>query len=257
MAMGMVLTSANPAYTPIELNMQLQHSNAKILFTNSALMDTARKASNNSNVELLISIDESSVNDSGVVHLADILENGDQNFTKELVIDAHNDVAILSYTSGTTGLPKGVMLTHQNLVSNTLQVIDSIDWNMPTNMLGVLPMHHIYALTGVVLAQLYRGATVHVLPNFEPKTFLSAIEDYKVRTNIKKSLCYIKFETKERNKGRFENYNNGIIRLILYYILINSLLLFKVLIEMSLHMYYACFIYYFYRKGAYWKRQLW
>ena len=178
MAMGMVLTTSNPAYTPYELNRQLKTSHAKILFTNNGVMDTARKAADNTNVELLISIDESSVNESGVVHLADILENGDPNFTKQLVIDPHNDVAFYLYSSGTTGLPKCVMQTHQNIVSNILQMTERLGYTK--NILGQLPMFHIAGLTGALLLHLYHGCTIPVLPSFDPETFLSAIEDYKV-----------------------------------------------------------------------------
>ena len=178
MAMGMVLTTSNPEYTPYEVNQQLKNSHAKILFTNSALMDIARKASDNTNVELLISFDESCVNDSGVVHLKDILENGDPNFTKQLVIDAHNDVAFYLYSSGTTGLPRCVMQTHQNVVSNILQLTERLGYTK--NILGQLPMFHIAGLTVVLLFQLYHGCTIPVLPSFDPETFLSAIEDYKV-----------------------------------------------------------------------------
>ena len=185
MAMGMVLTTSNPAYTHSELNTQMKSANAKVLFTNSRLMDTARKAADNTNLELLISIDESSVNDSGVVHLKDILENGDPNFTKQLLIDPHNDVALYLYSSGTTELPKCVMQTHHNAVSNILQLTECLGY--AKNILGQLPMFHVGlpmfhvgGLTVVLSLHLYHGCTIPVLPSFDPETFLSAIEDYKV-----------------------------------------------------------------------------
>ena len=148
----MIFTTANPIYTSHEINHQLKDANARVLFTNSTLVDTARKAVENTNTDLLVSIDDTSINDSGVLNLCDILQDGDGNFEKELTIDPINDVAGLMYSSGTTGLPKGVMLTHHNITSNVLQMYSASEPSiMRTNILCVLPMFHIYGVAYVLL----------------------------------------------------------------------------------------------------------
>jgi acyl-CoA synthetase (AMP-forming)/AMP-acid ligase II len=89
-------------------------------------------------------------------------------------------VAALPYSSGTTGLPKGVMLTHRNLVANLLQVEDGETLGPGDVALGLLPFAHIYGLTVVMNMTLARGATLLVVPRFEPAAFLQALQDHGV-----------------------------------------------------------------------------
>jgi len=97
--------------------------------------------------------------------------------------DVPNDpdaVAALPYSSGTTGLAKGVVLTHRTIVSNVCQVIQAIA-NRPVGVaLAFLPMFHIYGFTAVTLCGLARGNTLVTVPRFEPEPFLQAISKYRV-----------------------------------------------------------------------------
>lgn len=88
---------------------------------------------------------------------------------KPVDIDPHEDVAVLQYTGGTTGVPKGAMLTHANLYANTVQ---SALWfpevaHGHERMLGVLPLFHVFAMTGVMNLSLRVGAEMILLPRFE------------------------------------------------------------------------------------------
>lgn len=94
--------------------------------------------------------------------------------------------AFLSYSSGTSGLPKAVMISHRNVIANAMQyrVHESHGRKMfgvdTQSALGLLPFSHIYGLVVIAHGSVYRGDEVVVLPKFEMPTFLSAIERFKV-----------------------------------------------------------------------------
>jgi acyl-CoA synthetase (AMP-forming)/AMP-acid ligase II len=89
------------------------------------------------------------------------------------VIDPENDVAVLPYSSGTTGLPKGVMLTHRNLTANVLQSVTA-EGPLPASavLVGVLPMYHIYGMQCIMNCGLYHGVTLVTMPKYQLKDFL-------------------------------------------------------------------------------------
>lgn len=88
---------------------------------------------------------------------------------------AEDDVAVFLYTSGTTGHPKGAMLTHRNLVSNAAATAEATDTTEKDNTLCVLPMFHSFAWTCCVLLQLYTCGTVTIMESFVPQTVLNTI----------------------------------------------------------------------------------
>ena len=98
----------------------------------------------------------------------------------EIQYDVKNDVVVMPYSSGTTGLPKGVMLTHHNLTTNVLQFIPLEQLNETSVMLAVLPFFHIYAMTGLLNGALAVGGTVVSVPRFDLEQVLGIIQQYKV-----------------------------------------------------------------------------
>ena len=95
-------------------------------------------------------------------------------------IDPATDLVTLPYSSGTTGLPKGVMLTHRNLVANVAQTRKLIDLQPEERIIAVLPFFHIYGLTVLMNQGLQWGATVVTLPRFDLEDFLRTIQDHKI-----------------------------------------------------------------------------
>lgn len=158
-------------------------STPKCVITNSTFLETARQAADTvSSVDVIICLDDVKMtSDSGVVNMSDVLSAGDETFSADLSsIDPMTDVAFILYSSGTTGLPKGVMVKHHGMTSNVLQILDFFGDNMPKEALAVLPLFHIYGLHVIGLCNLYYGNTVHTLPGFEPTQFLSCIQNNKV-----------------------------------------------------------------------------
>jgi 4-coumarate--CoA ligase len=97
-----------------------------------------------------------------------------------------SDIAVLLYSSGTTGVPKGVMLSHRNLVTNIIQLTDRalIDYSDPTEefqetVLTVLPFFHIYGFNTILNYMTYIGAHLVTIPKFTPQDYIACLENHK------------------------------------------------------------------------------
>ncbi|MEU6599230.1 4-coumarate--CoA ligase family protein [Streptomyces flaveolus] len=172
---GAAVTTVHPLATAEEFAKQLGDSAARWIVTVSPLLETARRAA-----ELAGGIREILVCDSAPGHrsLIDLLAGTAPE--PETGIDPAEDIAALPYSSGTTGTPKGVMLTHRQIATNLAQLEPAVPAGPGDRILAVLPFFHIYGLTALMNAPLRKGATVVVLPRFELETFLAAIEKHRI-----------------------------------------------------------------------------
>ncbi|MGW3315780.1 4-coumarate--CoA ligase family protein [Streptomyces fungicidicus] len=172
---GASVTTVHPLATAEEFGKQLKDCAARWVVTVSPLLDTARRAA-----ELAGGVEEILVCDSAPGHrsLIDMLASTAPEPVVD--IDPAEDVAALPYSSGTTGVPKGVMLTHRQIATNLAQLQPSITAGPGDRILAVLPFFHIYGLTALMNAPLRQGATVVVLPRFELETFLAAIQNHRI-----------------------------------------------------------------------------
>ncbi|WP_460066928.1 4-coumarate--CoA ligase family protein [Streptomyces sp. YKOK-I1] len=172
---GASVTTVHPLATAEEFAKQLGDSRARWIVTVSPFLETARRAA-----ELAGGVQEIFVCDSAPGHrsLIDMLASAAPE--PQVDIDPVEDVAALPYSSGTTGTPKGVMLTHRQIATNLAQLEPLITAGPGDRILAVLPFFHIYGLTALMNAPLRQGATVVVLPRFDLETFLAAIQTHRI-----------------------------------------------------------------------------
>ncbi len=164
-------TTANPLYTSHELSHQLEDSGARMLFTIPDFLPAAKEAAATAGVEDIVVVGPPGGDEKT---LADLLEEDAD--APELDIDPATDLAVLPYSSGTTGLPKGVMLSHRNLVANVLQISSTIPVSEEDSSIGCLPFFHIYGMTVIMNMGLRNGGTIVTMPRFDLEQFLGLIE---------------------------------------------------------------------------------
>ena len=173
-AAGGINTTISPLYTVEELVRQLTDAHARFLLTVPPFLAKALEAADRSGVEQVFVLGEG----EGATPFADLLTAGDTPPAVE--IDPANDLVVLPYSSGTTGVNKGVMLTHRNLVANVCQGAPTLLAGEGERLIAVLPFFHIYGLVVLMCAALSRGSTLVTMPRFDLEEFLRLLQDQRI-----------------------------------------------------------------------------
>jgi len=169
LAAGAAVTPLNPLLTEDEIARQLADARAGLFLVDEGSIDKARGAAALAGVAHVVSLGGewpgAAAADGGRGHLA---------------LDPARALAALPYSSGTTGQPKGVMLTHRNLVANLAQFAPMWPYTEDDVVCAALPFFHIYGMTVIMNLSLLCGPTIVTLPRFSPVTYLETIERYRL-----------------------------------------------------------------------------
>jgi acyl-CoA synthetase (AMP-forming)/AMP-acid ligase II len=173
---GATATTVNALYGGEEMGTQLIDSGAKLVFTVSPLLPAAAVAAAHAGIadEQVIVLDGA----EGHPSLRDLLT--ENNPAPQIEFDPAEQVAVLPYSSGTTGRPKGVILTHRNLVANVAQSLPLLGADADSRVLAVLPFFHIYGMTVLLNLAFRSRARLVTMPRFDLVEFLRIIQDFRI-----------------------------------------------------------------------------
>jgi len=203
--LGGIVVQTNPMYTERELEHQLNDAGVETILALDLVYPRVSKVSSKTPLKRII---YTSIKDylpfpknllyplkqkkdgmwhdipygNGVYAYAQLMKAAKAERPQPVSINPKEDVALLQYTGGTTGLPKGVMLTHYNLVTNTLQCIEWQEKDLngeQERVLAVLPFFHVYGMTVVMNLSIATGAMMILLPRFDVKEVLETIQKMK------------------------------------------------------------------------------
>lgn len=169
---GGVVTTINPAYTEREVRSQLLDSGARLLITAAAVLPVAQAAVAGTSVTQIVVLDEA----PGIESLSSLLGAP----LHDPVPVAPDAPVALPYSSGTTGVSKGVVLTHRNLVANIDQLLAPVPLRADEVTMCVLPMFHIYGMSCIMNTSLAAGATIVTMPRFDLVQFLDLHATHRV-----------------------------------------------------------------------------
>uniref|UniRef100_A0ACD5V576 Uncharacterized protein n=1 Tax=Avena sativa TaxID=4498 RepID=A0ACD5V576_AVESA len=164
--LGAATTTANPFYTPLEIHRQAEAAGAKLIVTEACAVEKVLEFAKEKGLQV-VTVDGKR---DGCVEFSEVIGGDELPEAEEAGIHP-DDVVALPYSSGTTGLPKGVMLTHRSLITSVAQQVDGENPNLYFSkedvLLCLLPLFHIYSLNSVLLAGLRAGSAMVIMKKFD------------------------------------------------------------------------------------------
>lgn len=183
MRIGATAVPINPIYTPDEISYILKNSDAKAVIALDLLLPLVEQAAHAfPQISSYIICETTPETAEKLQGLPDSLKTKVKSFTALIqsgemiapIETAQDDTAVILYTSGTTGHPKGAMLTYENIYSNARDVAEYLQFSPEDRVIATLPVFHVFALTVVVNAPLVTGATIILVPKFSPADVFAA-----------------------------------------------------------------------------------
>ncbi len=188
--LGAIVVNINPAYAAPEIEHLVHDSGIRMLLTLDRLAPAAAALRSGTNLETIVITALSEYSPEAkppaaiaqTLRLADLLDESTRVDLPRVEIDPEEDVAVLQYTGGTTGVPKAAMLTHRNIFANTIQ---TELWHARSTERGrdrfllVIPYFHIYGLTVGMMRGLWQGAQQILIPKYDVEVVLAALRDYQ------------------------------------------------------------------------------
>ena len=221
--LGAIVTNINPTYTLREVDLVAQDAGLKLIITLDALAPLALAVKPNSRIENVITTSiseyagqEATAAPEGTISFLRMIQAVDEAEHPAVEIDPQEDIAVLQYTGGTTGVPKGAMLTHRNLFANAIQTAiwaEGVTQKGDERYLLVIPYFHIYGQTVGMLVGAWNGAQQIMIPKFDIDMLLTAIRQYQPTFFPGVPTLYISMlnhpEAKTSGLDRIRRYNSG------------------------------------------------
>jgi len=185
---GVTLTTMNPTYKPDEIARQFENSGAKYVLTIGLFLENIREAgAQYGKIEKIITLGMEETPEDCLSFIGMLIVDDGSLYQKDYTCDPHNDIVVLPYSSGTTGPPKGVELTHYNMVSNMCQMMHpdvtilegEPDEDNQETTVAVLPFFHIYAMNTIMTIGLLNGVKIVTNPKFDPEMYLKSLVEHK------------------------------------------------------------------------------
>jgi len=169
---GAIVCPANPLYKERELGHQLNDTGATAIISDSNFYPIIKEAKGKTKLKTIILAGLGGIDEA--ISLGEILKSYTSRSPK-FALRPKEDIAVIEYTGGTTGFPKGVMLTHYNLVANAIQNATWLGWNSEDVIIGALPFYHSWGGCTCVNSPIYCGARVVILSRFGAEELLKTI----------------------------------------------------------------------------------
>jgi 4-coumarate--CoA ligase len=174
---GGVVTTVNALYTADDVARQLADAGARFLFADTGLQLQATAAAGSAGIPVdhIFAMDA----DDRMPSVGDLVAEEAPPVRLPLPADASSQLAVLPYSSGTTGRPKGVKLTHRNMIANLCQIERVMGITAQDTLIATLPFFHVYGMTTILNAGLHHRARIVTMPKFELRAFLAAISTHR------------------------------------------------------------------------------
>ena len=223
--LGAIVTNVNPIYTPREVEQMASDSGMRAIITLDALAPVALSVKPRTQIETVITTsmkeysaapDGAPPAPAGTLSFSELIAGITEPKPPRVEIDAENDVAVLQYTGGTTGVPKGAMLTHYNIFAAVAQCSSVGSYFMrrgEERFLLVIPYFHVYGLVVGLVFGTWTGAMQILIPRYDVNQLLDAIKTYEPTYFPGVPTLFISLlnhpESKNSGLNRIRRFNSG------------------------------------------------